>query len=223
MSLTLGGFPASNYYNKVKLTLLEKGIPFDEEFAFPSNDPAFLALSPRGKVPFLRVDGGTLWESQAIVEYLEDAYPAPPLYPADPLARAQCRAVLQTMEIHVELVARRLYPAAHFGVPLPPVVKDQVAGELRAGISALKRCVHFRPYIGSDRFGLPDVAAVCHLPLVRGTVKTIYGEDWLADFAGLDDFLAMILQRPHVIAVEKAREAGMGPFVAAVKKKFGLA
>ena len=180
MSLTLCGFPASNYYNKVKLALLEKAIPFAEEFVFPSSKPAFLAASPRGKVPFIRVGDRTVWESQAIVEYLEETGPATPLYPADPLERAQSRAALQ-------------------------------------------RSVRFGPYIGGHRFGLPDVAAVCHLPLVRNALRNIYGEDWLTGIPGLDDCLNMILLRPHVVTVKQARLAGMAPFIAAVKKNYGFA
>jgi glutathione S-transferase len=223
MSLTLCGFAASNYYNKVKLALLEKGIPFSEEFVFPSDDPAFVAASPRGKVPFIRVGERTLCESQAIVEYLEDAYPATPLYPADAWDRAQSRALLQLIEVYVELVARRLYPSAFFGLQLPAGLKDQVAVDLKGGIKALKRCVRFGPYIGGNRFGLVDVVAVCHLPLASAAASTIYGEDWFADLPGLQEYLAMVSQRPHVVAVEKARKEGMGPFVAAVKKKYGMA
>lgn len=223
MSLTLCGFTASNYHNKAKLALLEKGIAFSEELVYPSNEPAFLESSPRGKVPFLRVGAKTVWESQAIVEYLEDAYSAVPLYPADPVDRAQSRAVVQTMELYVELVARRTYPTAFFGAPMPPGLKDHVAEELRAGIAALKRCVRFAPFIGGRQLGLPDVAAVWHLTLTGTAIKKIYGEDWLAEIAGLDDYLAMMFQRPHVAAVEKARQEGLELFVAYVKKKFGLA
>ena len=133
MSLTLGGFAASNYFNKAKLALLEKEIPFTEELAMPSQDAAFLDVSPRGKVPFLRVDGASLCESQVICEYLEDAYPARPLYPADALARGRCRELIQILELHVELVARRLYPSALFGLPLQDQLKDQVAADLKLG------------------------------------------------------------------------------------------
>jgi glutathione S-transferase len=223
MSLTLCGFAFSNYYSKVKLALLEKEVAFTEEYVFPSDDPAFRAASPRGKVPFIRVGDRSVCESQAIVEYLEDAYPAVPLYPQDPLDRAQCRSAIQIMELYVELVARRLYPAAFFGVPMPPGLKDQVAQELQAGIAALKRCVRFGPYIGGDRFGLADIAAVCHLPLVRATSRKVYGEDWLADLAGLDDYLKMASQRPHVAAVEQGRQQDMERFFAAVKKRYAMA
>jgi len=64
--LTLIGFAASNYYNKVKLALLEKNVPFDEELAWIGETD--LAASPLGKVPYLRTDQGMLCESAAINE-----------------------------------------------------------------------------------------------------------------------------------------------------------
>jgi glutathione S-transferase len=222
MSIALCGFVASNYFNKVKLALLEKEIAFTEELAVPSQDTAFLAASPRGKVPFIRVGAETLCESQVIVEYLEDAYPARPLYPADPLRRAQCREVIQIMEIHVELVARRLYPSVLFGLPMPDQLKDQVAPELKLGIAALQRRLRFTPFIAADRLTYADAAAVFHLPLVSLAVRKAYGEDWLADVPGLKDYLAMMYARPHVAAVEAKRREGTPGFIAAVRKRYGL-
>ena len=85
--ITLCGLTLSNYYNKVKMVLLEKGVPFTEErVRTGSADEAVLQASPLGKVPFIRVDGQTLCESQVIADYLEARYPTPPLVPADPLA-----------------------------------------------------------------------------------------------------------------------------------------
>ena len=54
--IKLCGFAASNYYNKVKLALLEKNVPFEEELNWAAKDEATLACSPLGKVPFLRTD-----------------------------------------------------------------------------------------------------------------------------------------------------------------------
>ena len=89
--LKLGGFAVSNYYNKVKVALLEKGIPFEEVFCMTSQDENYLKRSPMGKVPYLEVDGQFLCESQVICEYLEDHYPDHPLYPKDVFARARAR------------------------------------------------------------------------------------------------------------------------------------
>lgn len=222
MTLTLCGFPVSNYTNKVKLALLEKAIPFVEEPAFPSQEPEHLALSPRGKVPFLRVDGTTLCESQVIVEYLEEAFPAVPLYPADPLARAQCRELIAIMELYVELVARRLYPAALVGAPLDPAVKDQVAAELAMGIAAFRRRLRFAPFIAGERLTYADAAAAFHLPLIGSATEAIYGEDLLAGIPGLHEYLHRMYGRPHVAALEQARQDAMPRFIAAIRRRYGL-
>ena len=89
--ITLHGFPVSNYYNKVKLALLEKNLSFAEAYVNPKSvDASGMAASPLGKIPFITTPQGTLCESQAIVDYLEAAYPTPALLPADPFAPPRC-------------------------------------------------------------------------------------------------------------------------------------
>jgi glutathione S-transferase len=57
--LKLCGFHISNYHNKVRIALLEKGVPFEEDAnCKPSQAEEFLVRSPVGKVPFLELDGG---------------------------------------------------------------------------------------------------------------------------------------------------------------------
>ncbi len=76
--ITLCGFAASNYYNKVKLVLLEKEIPFEEKLVWVDKTPELLAKSPLGKIPHLDFGSQTLTESQVIVDYLENAFPQKP-------------------------------------------------------------------------------------------------------------------------------------------------
>ena len=101
--LKLCGFPISNYFNKARIAMLEKGLPFELDPACrPSQEEAFLARSPMGKVPFLEMDGGAqLSESQVICEDLEDVYPQKPLYPRDALERARVRELITIMELHM--------------------------------------------------------------------------------------------------------------------------
>jgi glutathione S-transferase len=90
--------PVSLFSRKVEIALLEKGlaferipVPFSQATGYAPKHPVVLAANPKGQVPVL-VDGDlTLFDSTVILEYLEDAYPAPPLYPAEPKARARCR------------------------------------------------------------------------------------------------------------------------------------
>jgi hypothetical protein len=108
--LKLCGFPVSNYYNKVKLALLEKGVPFEEVLVYPSSEAAVSRHSPMGKVPFILDGELVLSESQAIIEYLEDVYPETPLYPRDAARAAKVRELIEVMELYLELAARPCTP-----------------------------------------------------------------------------------------------------------------
>jgi glutathione S-transferase len=85
----------SPYSWRVQLALEEKGLRYEPVLlSFAKGEvksPEHLARSPHGKVPALTDDGVSLYESSAIVEYLEERYPTPALMPADPAARAQVR------------------------------------------------------------------------------------------------------------------------------------
>lgn len=210
----LYGFSASNYYNKVKLALLEKVVAFEEVEVFPSGAEPFLTDSPMGKVPFVKIEQGALSESQAIVEYLEDSFPESPLYPADVLARAKCRELIHLMELYLEWPARRLYPAAFFGGSASAALKKEVHAQLTKGVSAFTRLVRFTPYIAGDTFTLADCAAIVHLPLVASASKIIYGENVLAAVPGLKDYLGEMGSRPQVERVNTDRKAGLESFIA---------
>lgn len=71
--ITLYGFAVSNYYNKVKLALMEKEIPFTEELVY-TNEAAKSKGSVLGKIPFIKTESGMICESEVILEYLEDHY-----------------------------------------------------------------------------------------------------------------------------------------------------
>ena len=109
--------PLSLFSRKVEIALREKGLPFDREMVhfsqakgYAPKHPAVLAANPKGQVPVL-VDGDlTLFDSTLIIEYLEDAYPAPPLFPSDAKTRARCRLLeLGADEILLPEVRRLMY------------------------------------------------------------------------------------------------------------------
>jgi maleylpyruvate isomerase len=64
--------------------------------------PAYRAVNPQGKVPALALPGGVLIQSLAIMEYINEIHPSPPLLPADPIERAKVRAFAQVIacDIH---------------------------------------------------------------------------------------------------------------------------
>ena len=207
--LVLCGLPISNYYNKVKLALLEKGIPFEEEpVNTGSKDEAVLMCSPLGKVPFIRTPQGPLCESEAIMAYLEAIQPNPPLLPADPYAAAKVRELSIFTDLHLELVARELYTQAFFGGTVSEETKASVRKRLGRSIPAFKRLAKFSPYVAGDTFTQADCAAWPHLPLVGMATRLVLGEDLLLA-QGIDwkTYAALIGQRPHAQKVAADRKA----------------
>lgn len=93
--LTLVSFDLCPYVQRAAIVLAEKGVPFERIDIDLDNKPDwFLAISPRGKVPLLQVGDDVLFESAAIVEYLEESQ-APRLHPENPVTRARHRAWME--------------------------------------------------------------------------------------------------------------------------------
>lgn len=205
----LCGFTLSNYYNKVKLALLEKGVEFTEE-PIPGGKKSELVLeaSPLGKVPFIRTEHGTLCESQVIMEYLEAHCPTPPLMPAEPWQAAKVRELITFIELHLELVVRELYPKAFFGGEVSESNAERVRRLLTKNIAGFKRLAKFAPYVAGDRFTQADCAAWVSLPLVAMATRAVYGEDLLAA-GGVDwkPYARLIGERPSARRVTADRKA----------------
>ena len=204
--LKLCGIPISNYYNKVKLGLLEKGVPFEEERC-TTGKAAVAAGSPMGKVPFLKTPHGLLCESQAILEYLEDTHPEPALYPRDPFARAKCRELIHFIELYLELPARRLYPEVYFGGSVSEKTKEGVRAQLEQGIGVLAGAAKFAPFIAGPEFTYADCAAYAHLPLLSQTTRKMYAEDFVERIPEAAAYLERMRTRPHAIKVKEDRKA----------------
>jgi glutathione S-transferase len=105
--IELFSYEACPYAQRTRMALIEKGLDFTLTEVDLYNKPDwFKQLSPYGKVPLLRHNGGIVYESRIINEYLEDAFPQPPLLPKDPLARAKAR-------IWIDYCDSYLMPALH--------------------------------------------------------------------------------------------------------------
>jgi glutathione S-transferase len=89
----LVSFKLCPFVQRSRITLLEKGVPYDIEYIdLAAKPPWFLEISPLGRVPLLVVDGDVvLFESAVINEYLDETTPGPRLHPEDPLRRAHNR------------------------------------------------------------------------------------------------------------------------------------
>ena len=95
--MILHGYWRSGAAYRTRIALNLKGMAYDQQGVDlrtgDQKSAAFVALNPQGMVPALEVGDAVLTQSPAILEWLEETHPAPPLLPADPLARAHVRAM----------------------------------------------------------------------------------------------------------------------------------
>jgi glutathione S-transferase len=93
--LLLYDFGASPCARRCRITLIEKGLRWDTQIVdlsrLEQRNPAYLALNPNGFVPTLAHGERVVYESNVITEYLDDAFPDPPLYPSDPWELARVK------------------------------------------------------------------------------------------------------------------------------------
>ena len=127
---------------------------------------AFLALNPQGLLPALEMDGQVLTQSLAICEYLDETHPAPPLLPADPLARAQVRAFAQAIACDIHPVQNLKVLARLRALGL---AEEQVTGWASAviedGLDACAQLLEGRvgPYCFGAEVTLADICLVPQL------------------------------------------------------------
>ncbi|MGI9257952.1 MAG: glutathione S-transferase family protein [Gammaproteobacteria bacterium] len=120
-TLALYHFDRSSAARKVRIALAEKGLEWESRVLDTSVgvrehlQSDYLKLNPRGVGPTLVHDGRVVRESQVILEYLEDAFPEPPLRPADPHARALMRLWTKRADEDMHRQARTLAVSIYMG------------------------------------------------------------------------------------------------------------
>ncbi len=157
MAITFYCGSGSPFAWKVWLALEHKQLPYEMKMlSFSAGDlkkPEYLALNPRGKVPALVEDDVRIYESNAIVEYLEEAHREKPLFPLDRGARAQVRRIMAEADFYLFDAVRRLIRQTLFK-PGGDGDPEQI-GEAKTAIeSELGR---FEPYAATEYLAGDDV------------------------------------------------------------------
>jgi len=207
--LKLHGFSVSNYTNMVKQCLMEKGIEFEQIDDRPSQEDDFLAMSPMGKVPCLKTPDGFLIETSAILDYLEDVHPEPPMYPADAFARARAKEIMHVTELYIELAARRHLAAALFGGERSEDAMVEVRPQVEKGLRAFRQLVDFGPYVMGSEFGNADIFVFYAFRVASLVLKRTYDWDIAKEVPGFDEFLAAMHEREATKSVVADNEAAM--------------
>jgi glutathione S-transferase len=204
------GIPLSNYTAMVKVALIEKGIDYEDVVTMPNQESDYLAKSPMGKVPCIETDRGFLTETSAILDYIEELQPEPPLLPSDPYDRAKVRELCQAVELYVELTARKGIGAI-FGKEMPEHIKKGMNRDLPRGMTAIAPFCKLSPWIAGDQFTYADIFAYYSLVLASTLAKVNVDMDLLSQIPGLEAWFAKVGERDSVKKIDaemaKAREA----------------
>jgi glutathione S-transferase len=203
--IKLYGFPVSNYFNMVKLALLEKGLAFEEVAARPSQEGAYKAKSPMGKVPCIEVAEGFISETGVILDYLEEQQPGH--LPQSAFARAKARELMRVMELYIELPGRRHFGHVFFGGPKSDAAVEEVRPTVEKGLIALQQLMGKGEWLCGDQFSLVDIYAYYTLGYAAIALKAVYGWDIVAEVPGLGAVLERIKARATTQQVDAAQQA----------------
>ena len=169
MALKLNYHPLSTYSRRVRIALAEKQIPHElvvvDMPARRHREQPYLSLNPYGRVPTLEEDGFVLYESTAILNYLEATRPTPPLAPADGRGRA-------LVDMHMKLCDLQL--SRHAGTIVFPkrflskekwnaAAMAEAKGEIEKHLAILDKALAGKTYLVAEQFSL---AEVCYIPFL---------------------------------------------------------
>ena len=159
--ITLYGLPLSSYTAKVRVALHWRGLSYQErEPEGGYRSAAWAERVPMGTLPALAHDGFFLAESEAILEYLEDAFTERPLLPSGAQPRAQVRMLARLHDLHVEPRVRALFP----------LIKDSA---LHDKLERLAQLAQACPFMAGNQPSLADCGFAVTLPLARRLLEAL--------------------------------------------------
>jgi maleylacetoacetate isomerase len=191
---------------RVRIALELKGLGYDyipvHLVKGEHKDAKYGAVSPANLVPALETDGGEiLGQSMAIIEYLDETHPQPPLLPADPLGRARVRALAQS-------IACEIHPLNNLRV-LKYLVRELKVEEeakntwyrhwVRTGLESFEKDLERLPASTYCHGGTPTLADCCLVPQIFN------GQRFNVDFAGLPRTMAAFEACMKLPAFQKAQ------------------
>jgi glutathione S-transferase len=194
---------------RVRVYLAEKGIALPvvhvDIFAGENRTPEFLARNPLGRLPVLELDDGThLPESLAIIEYLEEIHPAPPMIGRTPAERARVRALERVAEMGVLHRVGTLYihgPGPHsaaavaLGARPSPEACDYARSYLRAALATLDGAIGDGPFVAGERPTIADCTLWAALEMAA-----LLGIETGGRFAAIERWHARFAPRPSASA-----------------------
>lgn len=199
--MKLYAIPGCPFAWRARIALQEKGLPFELALYDRKRRPPELdAVSRDAASPTLLDGDAAVYESLVVVEYLEDRYPAVPLMPAEPAARARTRIAVrkidQTLMAAQGGLVRELFlkPEAERDA----AAIDAARAKWREQLGKWNDALEGREYVTGDRFTLADVVLFTPIP----TARRVAGEEVQAELSHLSAWLGRVEARPSMKLIE---------------------
>ena len=153
--LVIYGIPQSTYVRSARMACIEKGVPYTLEPVMPSSD-TIRKLHPFSRVPVMKHGDFTLYETSAIMRYVDEAFDGPPLVPKEPKRRALMEQWISTINCYFDgpMIRRLVLPYAFPSGPggkADRAVIDKSVPEVRKQIQLIDEAVAEGPFLlGAD-------------------------------------------------------------------------
>jgi len=201
------GVPGSPFVRAVQMGLEEKGVAYRVEVVGPHEikSAAHLARHPFGRVPAFAHGDFRLYETQAILRYLDQVFPEPALVPSDPRAAARMNQIIGINDWYffpqaaAPIVFQRVVGPALLGMPTDEAVVAAAVPTARTCIAELDRLLGEQRYLAGDQLSIADIMLAPQIDFLAATPE---GKR-LIEGTRLKAWLARMNARASMVATER--------------------
>src|SRR6185369_4220669 len=201
------GVPGSPFLRSVEIALREKGLPYELHAMAPQDtkQPEHLARHPFGRIPAFEHDRFMLYETQAIIRYLDDLLPTPPLTPDNAEARARMNQVIGIIEWYffpkaaAPIAFNRIIGPRLLGIPGDESAIAEAMPMARTCFAEFERLLGDKPYLTGESFSLADIMLAAQLDLICEAPE---GRELIEETPRLGAWLKRMVGRPSFIATQ---------------------
>lgn len=204
--ITVHGIPGSPFLRSVEIALKEKDVPYHLRVMSPAEmkTPEHLKLHPFGRIPIFEHDGFRVYETQAIIRYLDEIFIHPPLTPGNPKDRTRMNQVIGIIEWYffpkaaAPIAFNRIIGPRLLGLPSDEEAISEAMPMARTAFAELDHLLGHKPYFTGEKISVADIMLGAQLDLL---VTTPEGSELIAG-TGLEPWLERMRTRPSFLATQ---------------------
>jgi glutathione S-transferase len=204
--ITVYGIPGSPFLRSVEIALKEKDVPYHLHAMSPAEmkTPEHLKLHPFGRIPIFEHDGFRIYETQAIIRYLDEVYIHPPLTPGNPKQRARMNQVIGIIEWYffpkaaAPIAFNRIIGPRLLGLPGNEEAISEAMPMARTALAELDQLLGDKPYFTGEKISVADIMLGAQLDLLSTTPE---GRELISG-TRLAGWLKRMVSRPSFTATE---------------------